>query len=97
MPNEVSLLFSELDKVDNSQGVIYAVWLPESLIGIQYDLNNVIYANRDILKEQIIGKVHIPESPSESEIELNAIKQKIKSKLHVNGGLGVIIWRKQNE
>lgn len=77
VPNEVSWLFSELDKVDNSQGVIYAVQLPESLIGVQCDLNNVIYANKDIPKEQIIGKVHIPESPSESKITQNTINQKL--------------------
>lgn len=97
VPDEVSLLFSELNKVDNSQGVIYAVKLSEELTGIECDLNNVVYANRDIPKEHIIGKIYIPENPSELEIEQNAINQKIKSKLHGNGGLGVIIWRKQNE
>lgn len=97
VPDEIPLLFSELNKVDNSQGIIYAVKLPKELTGIECDLNNVVYANRDIPKENIIGKIHIPENPTELEIEQNAIKQKIKSKLHGNGGLGVIIWRKQNE
>jgi hypothetical protein len=97
VPDEVTLLFSELYKVDNSQGVIYAVKLPEELKGIECDINNVVYSNRDISKEHIIGKINIPENPTELEIEQNAINQKIKSKLHGNGGLGVIIWRKQNE
>lgn len=97
IPEEVKALFAELDEVDNSQGVIYAVRLSENLEGIECDLNNVVYSNKNISRNQIIGKVLIPENPTKLELEQNALKNKIKNKLHQNGGLAVIIWRKENE
>lgn len=97
IPDEVNSLFMELEKIDKSQGVVYAIKLLDDLDGIECDMNNVVYSLKDISKEQIIGKVFIPATPTEYVLAQNALNNKIKTKLHNNGGLGVIIWRKQNE
>lgn len=95
IPNEVHLLFAELEKIERSKGVVYIIQLPEELNGIECDINNVIYSSVSIPSELIIGKVLIPDSPMELSIDQNLIKEKIKSKLHTNGGLAIKIFRKQ--
>jgi len=97
IPNEVLLLFNELEKIEISQGVVYAIKLSDDLNGVECDINNVIYSSVSIPKELIIGKVLIPDSPDVLQIAQTKINDKIKSKLHTNGGLAIRIWRNQNK
>lgn len=95
IPNEINLLFNELEKVNKSHGVVYAIKLPDDLNGIECNMNNVIYSTVSIPKELIIGKVIIPDSPVELQIMQTKINDKIKTKLHTNGGLAIRIWNNQ--
>jgi hypothetical protein len=95
IPEEVIHLFDVIQEIDNSIGVVYVVRLPDDLNGIECDMNNVIYSNLSIPRERIIGKILIPNQLTELELDKNLINNKIKSKLHTNGGLGIQIYRNQ--
>lgn len=97
IPEEVLQLFDIVQEIDNSSGIVYVVQLPNHLNGIECDMNNVIYSSLSIPKELIIGKVLIPNQLNELEFDKTLINNKIKSKLHTNGGVALQIWRNQEK
>ncbi|WDF61034.1 hypothetical protein PQ462_06620 [Flavobacterium sp. KACC 22758] len=97
IPNEVVELFNEIKEIDNSNGIVYIVQLPKDLNGIECSINNVIHSNVEISKGQIIGKVLIPNLLKEFETDKDLIDNKIKSKLHTNGGLAIQILRNEEK
>jgi hypothetical protein len=93
IPNEVIQLFEIVTEIDNSDSVVYAVQIPNDLKGIECDMNNVIYSKFSIPNALIIGKVLVPSSFGQTIFDKKLIDDRIKAKLHTNGGLAIRIWR----
>ncbi len=94
IPTEIINLFDELKKIDSSDGVVYAIKLPQKLDGITCE-NNVIYSTKSIPVENIIGKLIIPNNPAELHIERSRFTSMIQNKLFKGGGINQILWRYQ--
>ncbi len=95
IPPEINDLFQQLNHIDQSRNVIYAIRLPKDLDGITCE-NNVIYSKKSISADNIVGKVIIPD---EEGLRLSAIKasinQKLKEKLFHNAGLAIRLHRNE--
>jgi hypothetical protein len=87
-------VFAEIDSHDFERGVIYAVKLPESLVGVTIE-NFVIYSTLSVPADKIIGKVYIPNDYDANAFDRVVTSKKNKEKLQMPKGLGAQINRKE--
>lgn len=90
IPKEVTNLFDCIALWENSCSVIYAVKLG-SLRGV--DVEGHIHIRRNIVPDEIVGKMIIPNDFPFDDFDENKMDQIIRSKLHLNGGLGIQVER----
>jgi len=88
----VSKLFNLIENIENAQGIIYAIKLPDTLEEITLELN-VVYSSQNISVNSIVGKVFLPEYIE--QIDKTTISKKLSDKLYNARGLGPIINRRE--
>lgn len=81
------------DVISESKGVVYAIRLDPSLMGIVVE-NNIVYSKNPIGPECIVGKVYVPDNTSFTQEDRKRVNDRVKQKLFSTGGLGVIINRR---
>ncbi|HEY1039515.1 MAG TPA: hypothetical protein VGF30_08935 [Bacteroidia bacterium] len=97
VPQEVIDLFSQLESLEQSTGVVYAVRLPGNLDGIECSAFNVVHSRKSLPVASIVAKIILPPNPTELSISPDLLKDKNKEKLHTNNGIAVQLWRNQME
>ncbi|MFZ4799252.1 MAG: hypothetical protein ACOYMA_17265 [Bacteroidia bacterium] len=94
IPYEVIQLFDLLPKLDSSQGVVYAIKLPDNLIGIHAeDWNKAVYSSNSLSVSYIIGKILIPIEFSELTLDIKVLDEKLSRKYFY--GIGQILNREK--
>jgi hypothetical protein len=92
--NEVKELFDEVEKIDKSNGIVYAIKLPANLQGIELD-NYIIRSSLSIPADSIIAKVVIPENYNTQFMNHEILLKRNESKLY-NNGLGRELYNNIN-
>jgi len=77
IPESVLRLIAYYEFVQNNDGVVYAIGIPQDLTNIQLE-NNVLYSTKSIPPKAILAKVVIRDIP---DISLKIINDKLKEKL----------------
>lgn len=94
IPTEVIQLFDLLPQLDSSQGVVYAIKLPDDLNEIQADdANKVVYSSKSLPASSIIGKVLIPNEFTCVPFDLEVLNRKLSRKYF--NGIGQILNREK--
>ncbi|MDP2161974.1 MAG: hypothetical protein Q8K02_15950 [Flavobacterium sp.] len=84
-------LFNEVEQIQNSNGVVYAIRFPDTLVGLEVGIG-VVHSNLAIPLEYIIGKVIIPEDGIPENITMQNISKTHQRKLFTApNGLGILI------
>lgn len=87
-------LYTNVQAIQNSRGVVYAIKLPESLDGIEMG-TGVVHSVLSIPRDSIVGKIVIPQNLNIADIDFNEIAQKHQSKLFKShNSLGNLISKK---
>ena len=87
----ISNLFNEVQQIQNSNGVVYAIRFPNTLVGLEMG-TGVVHSTIDIPLEYIIGKVIIPEDGVQDNITIQNISTTHHKKLFTPpNGLGILI------
>jgi hypothetical protein len=87
----ISNLFNQVQQIQNSNGVVYAIRFPNTLVGLEMG-TGAVHSTIDITLEYIIGKVIIPENGVQPNISIQQISAKLHYKLFTPpNSLGILI------
>ena len=95
IPESVLRLIAYYEYVQNNDGVVYAIRIPDDLTNLELE-NNVLYTAGSISQNSILAKVVVREIPN---ISLKHINDKLKEKLLKSTnpvGLQILFGRKLN-
>lgn len=87
-------LFKMADEVMTSPGVVYAVQLPDSLEGIQVDLN-IVYSTMDLPATSLVGKVMVPGSETRDSLGASSHHRRISQKLADHKSIRPVLMRRE--
>lgn len=94
MTPTISNLFDQVQQIQNSNGIVYAIRFPRTLDGLEMGAG-VIHCNLDIPSEYIIGKITIPEDGIQANVTMQNISSTHHRKLFTPpNGLGILIEKK---
>jgi hypothetical protein len=87
----ISYLFNQVQQIQNSNGLVYAIRFPNTLDGLEMG-TGVIHSTIDIPFDYIIGKVIIPANGVHANVTIPQISIKHQNKLYTSpNGLGILI------